>query len=179
MEFLPADVVVTHEKAWFSKLIRWGEQHTGEEPTWASHVGNGLDGEYFIEALSHVVKTTWDNLLSRPADSYQVWRKMDLTDAQRGAVAEVALGYVGLKYGWVKIGLHCGDCLLGKIFCCDVYFFRRLAFLDKYPICSWETSFSFFKAIKYKFGVEPEYATPDHIHDWVSKHPEESWVRVL
>jgi len=177
VKFLPGDVVLTKTKRWYGWLIRWGTQHTGEEKTCVNHAGTGENAVYYIEALWETVRTPWATLLYDPPDAREVWRHIGLTDDQRQAIAAEASSYVGRKYGWWKIGLHGIDGILGKVFCTDIYLFRRLSFSDRYPICSWETAFSYDRAIGYRFGVEPERATPDDIHDWVADHPE--WMRVI
>lgn len=176
MKCLPGDIVLTKSKEWYGWLIRWGNQYTGEEKTVCNHVGVGEDKVYFIEALWTTVRTMWANLQYEPKDTWEVWRHKSLTDEQRIAVAEKAREYLGRKYGWWKIGLHGIDGILGKIFCTDVYLFRRIGFMDKYPICSWLAAFAYKKAIGYEFGVDPERAAPDDIRDWVSTHGD--WEKI-
>jgi hypothetical protein len=171
--FQAGDIVLERDSWW----IRWGTQHTGESKTLASHTGIGIDGQFFVEALNSVVKTPWfDFVQDHKPDTYEIWRHRYWTDEDRQAVANVAEAYLGRKYGYLKILLHAGDSLLGKIFYMDVLFFRRLALMDRYPICSWVTGFAVYKAVGYEFGVKPEYATPDDIADWVQTH--EEWGRV-
>jgi hypothetical protein len=73
---------------------------------------------------------------------------------------------------------HCFDGLVSQIARRDVLFFRRLDRDNSYPVCSGITAASYDRALHYHFGVPPECADPDHIHDWVKGHPHE-WVRIF
>lgn len=76
----------------------------------------------------------------RPLSAYRgtkarllVSRKPDgLTPAEQARVAAKAKDYQGREYGYLRVVAHALDPLCG-----DVYFFRRMARMDKYPICSW------------------------------------------
>jgi hypothetical protein len=68
--------------------------------------------------------------------------------------------------------------LINKALDKDVYLFRRLGNGNGYPVCSEITAITYDRALHYRFGVPPECADPDHIHDWLRSHPEE-WVRVF
>jgi hypothetical protein len=78
-----------------------------------------------------------------------------------------AESYVGRKYGVLKLFAHFADWLL-----LGAYVFRRLAQMDKYPICSWMVAYSFEKG-GVSFGVPPNAATPDDIWDYIQKHPDD------
>jgi hypothetical protein len=179
MKFMAADIVLTCGKPWFSKLIRWGTQHTGEEKTEVNHAGGGENEENFIEALLRVVRTKWADLIKQPSDTYQVWRCTKLTDEQREAIAAKMRDYLGRKYGWMKIVFQGIDGILGKIFFADIYLARRLACMDRYPICSWVVAFAYHRVVGLLFGVPPNEATPDDILDYIKAHPGEGWVRIV
>lgn len=170
--FLPGDIVFTCGTAWSSRLIRWGTQNTGETETKTNHTGVGKDSAVFVEALNTVVETPWCNM----DPGTEVWRNNVLTDEQRLKVAEKAANYVGRKYGYGKILLQGLDCLLGKLFATDVFFFRQAASMDRYPICSWVVAYAYDHGIGMRFGVPPNVADPDEIYDYVCKHPD--WIRV-
>jgi len=177
VSFMAGDIVFTRGTAWYSKLIRWGTRHTGETRSRTNHTGVGLDPNYFIEALHHVVATKWSDFAKNNAlGTFEIWRNEALTEVQREAVAAKARGYLGRDYGYSKILLQSLDCILGKVLCMDVMAFRRLAFMDKYPICSWVVAYSYFNGIGYSFGISPRVADPDEIHDFVANH--EDWKRV-
>lgn len=81
-------------------------------------------------------------------------------------VAQKARGYEGRKYGWGKIAAHLGDWMLG-----GRYVWRRLARMDKYPICSWVVASSYGE-VGENFGVKVGEASPDDIWDWCLKRGE-------
>jgi hypothetical protein len=172
MKYFAGDIVFTRGDKWYSKLIRWGTRHTGEESTWTNHTGVGENRKSFVEALWRVVETPWRSL----DGEFEVWRNMNLTESQRRDISAKARDYLGRKYGWWKIGLQAVDGILGKVFCTDIMCARRLGCMDRYPICSWVVAFTYKSAIGYGFGVPPEVATPDEIRDWCVKRKE--WVKL-
>jgi hypothetical protein len=56
--------------------------------------------------------------------------------------------------------------------------FRHSDPADHHPVCSGITASVYDKVLHYRFGVDPECADPDQIHDWVRSHPD-AWVRVF
>lgn len=117
-----------------------------------------------VEARSRVLRHSfWDAYGPPCTDAVAVYRAKNLTDEQIGTIVAKAEEYVGDRYGYVKIAAHVLDwCLLGA------YLFRRVAAMDKYPICSWVVACAYAKAGK-NFGVAPGAATPDDI--WISSPP--------
>jgi hypothetical protein len=166
-EFLPADLVFTHGGAWLSRAIRWASRAKGEPSTYANHVGGFVGGGEVVEALWRTVQHPFTEM----SGPLQVWRNRGLTDWDRARVATKARGYVGEAYGGAKIVTHLGDALLSKVFGGSPFFFRRLAHRDDYPICSWVWAWSFAE-IGYSFGLPPEAAQPDDMHDWCAAHPD-------
>ena len=79
---------------------------------------------------------------------------------------------------WLSQDDRASDGLIGKITRHSIFLFRKLDHDGSSPVCSGVTAFVYDKALHYRFGVEPECADPDHIHDWVVAHPEE-WQRVF
>lgn len=161
---LPADVVLTRADSWLGRAIRWFERGRGESPSWANHAAIMVSYAEVLEALTTVKM----HPLIEIQDAFQVWRHIGLQDYERTLIKEYAMDYLGRSYGPLKLGLHALDGLGHKIFGKEIFLFRRLAFMNPYPICSWVVSYSYFKGIDYKFGVEPECADPDHIHDHVT-----------
>ncbi|HLE57869.1 MAG TPA: hypothetical protein VJB15_12355, partial [Rhodothermia bacterium] len=78
-------------------------------------------------------------------------------------IVAAAEKYNGHKYGYGKLIAHFLDWML-----LGAYVFRRLAKMDKYPICSWLVAHSFAKAGR-NFGVQPGAASPDDIWDFVTQ----------
>jgi hypothetical protein len=75
--------------------------------------------------------------------------------------------YVGRRYGYLKMLAHLLDWLF-----LGVYLFRRIASMDRYPICSWVVAHAYGKTGRH-FGVAPGAASPDDIWDYVVAHPQE------
>ena len=96
----------------------------------------------------------------------------DLTDEEIRTIVNAANGYVGRRYGVLKLVTHLGDWFLQ-----GAYVFRRLTSDDRYPICSWLVACSFAKAGK-NFGVEPGAASPDDIWDFCTRE-KDKYVEVL
>ena len=101
-----------------------------------------------------------------------------LTSEQRMALTREALKYLNVSLGLVKCWAHLLDDLGCKLLHRDVFLFRHIDPEDRHPVCSGMTASVYDKALHYRFGVDPECADPDQIHDWVRSHPDE-WVRVF
>ena len=111
----------------------------------------------------------------------ELWRCNDINQGGRLHLAGKAGDYYGRRYGWWKNAAQAGDGLLGKLFGGRPYIFRRLCRMDEYPICSWLVAHAFaecsvgphlvqrggrhIEESEYYFGIEPNAASPDDIHD--------------
>ncbi len=183
--FMAGDVIVFAGQAdLYSKFGRWLMRTNGEEPTYSVHTAQFLDANEYIELdLVGKKRPAQDILRKRQKRDmwqrrgFEVWRLVDLTEEQRDALSRYALVYLGTRFGWAKFLTHLFDGLLNKLIGRETFFFRRLNHDQRYPICSWITSFSYDRALHYTFGVPPECADPDEIADWVSTHPGE-WTCV-
>ncbi|GAB6125024.1 hypothetical protein [Humidesulfovibrio idahonensis] len=175
--FLPGDLSFRHGQGLIPDAIRWAERKPGEPEAYANHVAGFTAPDMVTEALWSVQTRPYAQF--NDGTPFQVWRCMPLTDAQRQAVAAQALAYVGRDYGLLKIGAHLGDALLSRIMGRNVYAVRKLASLDRYPICSWVWANAYEKALGEKkfFGVEANEADPDDMHDFVSASP--AWAMVF
>jgi hypothetical protein len=169
---------------WYGRASRWLMRRRGEGPTYAVHTAQFLDPGHYLElAVVGKIRTTKEILKKRQdldmwkRRGFEVWRNQALSSAQRDAVTQKALTYVGARFGWGMFLTHLLDGLIVKVAGREVFFFRRLNHNTRYPICSWITSFSYDRALHYQFGVPPECADPDQIDDWVRGHPDE-WVQV-
>lgn len=158
-------------------LTRWIEQSSGENPTYAVHTAQFLDPATILEMEYTVKKRTLKEVLQK-RKRFEVWRCPSLTMQQREAISLKSLDYFNARFGWAKVITHSLDGLLNKVSRKQVFFFRRLNHSDRYPICSWVTAFSYDRVLHYQFGVPPECADPDQIHDWLKTHPGE-WTRVF
>jgi hypothetical protein len=176
--FLQGDVIFLASKGDLpGRLGKWIAQRRGEQPTYAVHTAQFLDAgtiremDFLTEMrdLGHVLKSK---------RGFEVWRRRGLTAGQRRALTRKALAYRGTKFGWGKLVTHVLDGLINKIARQEIFFFRRLNHSDRYPICSWITAFAYDRALHYRFGVPPECADPDLMHDWVKAHPGE-WTLIF
>jgi hypothetical protein len=201
----PADLIFTHNESFLGRAIRWFTRHRGEGPTYANHVAGVIPrmhvkmickrlaaaeeytkldklqwmllkhpGEYWF-----VLEALWTVKISPLAgykDEHQVYRHVGLMQTQRHNCCKEASKYYGRRYGVLKLGLHAGDAGLAKIFGRDVYFFRRLARMDDYPICSWLWAWAYERGVKYEAWGESNAVSPDCMHDHVVKS--EDWERV-
>lgn len=179
--FMPGDVInFACQEDMYGKVSRWLMRTRGEGPTYAVHTAQFLDADHYLELdIVGKIRPTGDILVKRhkrdlwERRGFEVWRLNTLTPEQQEALTQKALVYLGARFGWAKFLTHLFDGLLGKLMGKNVFLFRRLNHDQRYPICSWITSFSYDRALHYRFGVPPECADPDAIADWVSGHPGE------
>ena len=176
-ELRPADVFFTHGTSVVSRLIRFFTRGAGESRTRVNHVGVVVGGGSYheaivVEALSTVRRhRLWGRYGPPKRDLVAIYRPVDLSPQETAQVVAGAMRYVGRKYGWFMLIAHLLDWTLQ-----GVYLFRRLAGIDRYPICSWVVAHAFLKAGR-DFGVPAGAADPDDIWDYVVAHPDR-YVRV-
>lgn len=166
MQLEPGDIFLTRGNSFVSRAIRFFSRGGGESRTMVNHVGlvtepGTMYDATIVEASSKVVRRTMSAYALSKNTEVAVYRNMRLTNEQREAIVARANGYVGASYGYVKIVAHLLDWLLG-----GRYFFRRFAFMDRYPICSWVVAYAYLDA-GLTFGVEAGQASPDDIWDWI------------
>jgi hypothetical protein len=175
--FLPGDILLFADKGDLSgKLTRWVTQTFGERPTYAVHTAQVLDSRSVLD-MNFVARVRAMADVVKEGRGFEVWRCRRLTTEQREALTRQARRYVNTRFGWAKLFTHALDGLINKVLRREVFFFRRLNHSDRYPLCSSITAVSYDRALKYHFGVPPECADPDAIHDWLKTHPDE-WLRV-
>ena len=169
----------------YTRLGGWIMRGPGESPTYALHAAQFIDADRILEMDFFGRVKSVDDILNRRVElnswqrrGFEVWRCRALTEAQCRALTEHALTYVDVRFGYVKMFAHLLDGLLYKLLRRDFFLFRRLDPDGSSPVCSGVTSFVYDRALHYRFGVTPECADPDHIHDWVSSHPDE-WERIF
>ena len=166
---------------WLSRAIAWfTSRANAEPPTQATHVGMMRDPLRVCEALRHV---TIQPLAARLEGNWiEIYRPFILlhdsarSSALRGCLTSKCDKWEGRKYGWWKNIAQALDGLIG-----ERYVFRRLCRLKQYPICSWLVAYAFETCVarvaklleipdaawphEHFFGVPPNAATPDDIHD--------------
>ncbi len=172
IELKPADVFLTKGKGSVSRAIRFFTRGIGESRTQVNHVGvvvesGNLKTAVVVEALTRVKRhRLWNKYGPPKKDSVAIYRSKNLSQDEIEAIVAAAKSYVGRRYGYFKIFVHLVDWIL-----LGAYVFRRLARMDRYPICSWLVAHAFGKAGKH-FGVEPGAAAPDDIWDFIQGHPQ-------
>jgi len=166
------DVVFTRGSKLLHKLIRWGETSPGEDPSLVNHALLVLaDSKVFsepgsatiIESEAHVQAGRLS--LLHKGDWFTAYRAINLNDAMKQVICDNALRQLHAKYGWSQLGLQMID---SKIFGGRVVA-RRLAPLDKHPICSRLVGEAYGEA-GYFFGLPPAACDPDSMLDFCLKH---------
>ena len=172
MYLLPGDIVLTRSNGTIGKLIRVFTKSGNESETMVNHVGMVDTTSYLcdatmVEAVDKVrVRKILEYYGSNTGIEYAIYRPTFLDHYRRKIVIDKLNSYVNKNYGYLKIVTHFLDyCIGGK------YFFRKLAKSDDYPICSWVVAYAY-DSIGFKFGVDPQEASPDDIWDFVVSHPE-------
>jgi hypothetical protein len=184
--FVSGDLLVFAGKGdLYSRVGRWIMQGDGEGPTYAVHAAQFLDSRRILEmdmvarvkTVEQVVKKQYRlDLWQRR--SFEVWRCRTFSIQQRRAITREALAFVDVRFGGIKFAAHLLDGLIYKLTHREVFLFRRLDRANDAPVCSGIVASSYDRALQYRFGVPPDCADPDHIHDWVRSHPDD-WVRVF
>ena len=180
VEVEPGDIVFTKGRSLISRAIRWLSRSWGEKKTEANHVGIitspvrlPIHLAQITEAL-HRVRThlLWDRYAGT-GTRISIYRAKNLPRQERNYLGTLARTYTGLRYGYLKILLHYLDARLLN----GMYFFRRLAFLKNFPICSYLVA-AVYSELGLDFGVKLYEAQPDDIWDFVTTNPDK-YQRVL
>lgn len=170
-EFQPVDIFFTQSPTFLGKAIRLMTRKIGEPRTQVNHVGLIMSEDH--EGTAWGVEATGKGVKLLPVLEYHrgrgnkiaVYRATNIDDIWP-LIYKEADSYIGKSYGFFKIIAHFLDwCLLGS------YVFRRLARMDKYPICSWLVA-SAYGAAGLDFGVTINQASPDDIWDFVNNNPD-------
>ncbi|MDP6793383.1 MAG: hypothetical protein QF660_04950 [Anaerolineales bacterium] len=168
------DIVHVHGGSLYSRAIRWVTRSSSEAPSWASHTALVLD----VAGSVTVIDTVGIRVSVRPLRAYRFSGSKvlvsrvpgGLSAQQKACLAAKARDYKGRLYGVLKLLYHALDRLLDNRF-----FFRRLARMDDYPICSWMVAHAYQRSLGLLFGCAPNAAQPDDILDYcVSSR----WTRV-
>jgi len=145
----------------FANLIRPCTRGRGERETWATHTEVCLDEANMIGALGKGVRiANIKEWMKRNPKAQVVITRSTEFNAATSEMERLLLRYDRRKYGYDKIIAHYLDHLIG-----DRYFFRKILFMQRYPICSWIPASAYWDCFQYKFGVEPDAASPDDIAD--------------
>lgn len=166
------DIFLTKSETLLGKLIRFFSRNFWESRTQVNHVGvivsegEELHDAMCVEALRRTMyHKLWDQYAKKNI-KVAIYRPKNLTTEEREAIANAAQKYEGRVYGYLKIIAHMLDWFLF-----NVYFFRRIFRIDRYPICSWLVAKCYSKIGK-DFGVSSGMAQPDDIWDFVTSNPD-------
>lgn len=184
-QFLAGDVILfAGEDDLYSKVGGWLMRGEQEGPTYAVHTAQFINPQQVLEMDFVVSIKSLDDVLNRrykldlwKRRGFEVWRCVTITEEEREALTLQALSFLDVKFSMRRFLAHLLDNLMCKVARRNIFFFRRIDPEDLYPVCSGVTATVYDRALHYRFGVEPACADPDHIHDWVTSHPDE-WVRV-
>jgi len=172
------DVILVQGAGWVSGAIRRMTRERGEPPTIYSHVaiviapplvGKGVWSTTIVEALAKGVVVR--DLAAYRRKHFVVWRNRD--PAVAGRAAQYALMREGERYGYTKLALHLLDWALLRN---RWRVFRRLGFVDRWPICSYLVADAY-RAAGQPFPVPVKACTPDDIADHI--HASGDWWRVI
>jgi len=162
------DIVHIQRDTILSKTIRIFGSARGEGKTWASHSALVLGPKRGVAVIEALTKVKINSLLkySRQNIRFVIYRMpKGLNENQKKVIREKALEYRGRNYGYFKILAHALDRLLN-----NKYFFRQLALMDKYPICSWLVAYVYYRSVGLRFDSAPNAAQPDDILDYCVKN---------
>lgn len=157
------DVIHVQSQGPLSRLIRWFSRGWGEKKTWASHSALVLTVAEDIEIIEALTRVT-----RRPIFAYAKKKSKllvsripgGLDSGQRAQLMKKSLDYHGRVYGFIKLLPHALDRLFN-----NRYVFRRLLWMDDYPICSWLVAYVYDRVLSYHFGTPPNAAQPDDLLD--------------
>jgi len=170
----PADIVGTKNKtAGLSRLIRLAStspaEHRAREVTQLNHIEVALGWRLdIIGAVSSGMRVT-DMLHQYVGARHEVvvFRRSDLTPAQRAVVAHAMLALEGTKYGHGKLLLHVFDYVLSTLTAREQYMFRRVGRIARRPICSGSAAWAAEK-VGWKLG-------PNRDMPWERVQPDDWW----
>ena len=151
----PGDLVLVRGTGWLSKGIL---QATGCQKDGPSHIAVGINEKECVEALgSGVVRRP---LVETLAGCERAWvLSFDyLSDAERQAIAHVAMGMVGLGYAYSELGLQLADSIFRT-----TWFTDRLSNLKNCKICSYVGAQCFDIVLGLLFDKEDQSVTPADI----------------
>lgn len=177
----PGDVFFSRSGTRLGRAIRYFQRLPGEPESKVNHTGLIVFGDrpytrcaMSIEAL-HKVRYGGFRMFYGPPEGrgiqVAIYRDLTLDAYTIHRLVSRAMTFEHRRYGYRKLGLHLLDYWLALAFRRDVYFFRRLSVVDRYPICSYIVAHSY-SAVGRNFGVAPGQASPDDILDYIEQHPD-------
>jgi len=112
--------------------------------------------------------------------SIAITRHKLATGDHRAKMLSAVGSLIGREYGYLKIGAHVLDYALTKIWNLagarsDVYAFRWLCRMERYPMCSWSSLYVYRKA-GLPFSTPLETGSPDDLYDEMRRKAESIWL---
>lgn len=169
MEVRAGDIFFTHSQTLLGKAIRYAQSDPGEENgVWANHTGVFIEnGDALQVSVIEALWKTRKGPLQLKDTGLRVYRKVGLTELQKGAILHTLEKHVGNKYGWWKLTGHLFDRIAFK----GKKVVSRLFFIDNRPICSYLAAHAFSNA-GITFGMDPDAADPDEMMDYCETNPD-------
>lgn len=162
---------VTDNKSIFKRLVGWFTRSRGEKKTKAKHVAAMSTPFSVIEAL-WTVKESSRHFWTHEHDEFEIWRNVNWTHDEREELAKAMQKRKGNIYGFWKLFLIAGDCMLSKFTPKEVFFFRKVMFSNSFPICSWLYAYEAENVLDYTFDMPSEWTDPDSMRDHCLKSSE-------
>lgn len=168
LELQPFDLVCVAGDGRISAAIRWATSRRGNQ-TAVSHVSFVVTGgDLYTAELQEALVDTGRIERRTLADGYEgtgdrvaIYRPLWLTDRERMAMFSAAAATLGLRYGYVNIGLQLVDALLGKVANRPVRFARRFA-SNRWQECVHNVAVVW-QSAGLCFGVDSGVCTPDEV----------------
>lgn len=165
----PGDIVLVSKKhSLLAKLIcRFSTTASDTSISKFSHtaivVSTGTTKK-IIEALSTGVKRS---SLSKYSNGYRILiaRHKELSFFNKISIVRTAEKYIGKKYGYKTLAGHFADYLCSKLIGRNVYYFRKIAGNNNFPICSWIVSHAYDRDGIRFLNLDPDLVQPDDIAD--------------
>lgn len=169
-----ASIIHVRGSGTISKGIRYFSRIPGEPVTESNHVGIMLGPPgIFAETVWKGSRAGYANELLANRGEIRIGTPLNLTFDQKKEVVSSVWEQLSEArgYGYGKIVLQLGDNVASRIFRRNVVLFRRMAKLNRYPICSAFVARAY-ASVGLDFGIEYNMATPDDILDFQLTHPE-------
>jgi hypothetical protein len=111
--------------------------------------------------------------------SFAVTRHKLATQTHRSRIVTEELLLVGRSYGYLKVGAHAADYALTQIWNLaggrgDVFAFRWLCRMERYPMCSWKSLHTYHRA-GLRFSTAVAIGSPDDLYDEMRRKAGTIW----
>jgi hypothetical protein len=172
MNLRPGDILLVKRRGLVGGLIRRFSGPNLFVPGVVNHAAMMVDSATAVET-GWRVRLVPIEYYDDPRVEVAIFRRDDLSGRERLILGTLGRGYAGRQYDVLKIIAHLLDALLF-----NAYLFRRLAGMDKYPICSWIVAHSYWK-LGVSFGADPPAVDPDDIWRAVTRDTHYEFIHGL